>query len=89
MNVQAQGEERAAQEYVQTQELTRNEIMDMAVVMKGVRDYTVSTQNESRLQSVLQSVAVAVVKIFITVETIYVVGFLAIQAFKASLNYLK
>ena len=24
MNVQAQGEERAAQEYVQTQELTRN-----------------------------------------------------------------
>ena len=61
MNVQTQGEERAAQEYVQTQELTRNEIMDMAVVMKGVRDYTVSTQNDSRLQSVLQSIAVAVV----------------------------
>ena len=32
MNIQTQGEERAAQEYVQTQELTRNEIMDMAVV---------------------------------------------------------
>ena len=89
MNVQAQGEERAAQEYVQTQELTRNEIMDMAVVMKGVRDYTVSTQNESRLQSVLQSVAVAVVKKFIAVATNNVVGFLEKQALKASLNYLK
>ena len=50
MNVQTQGEERATQEYVQTQELTRNEIMDM-------------TNN--------------------------VVGFLAKQALKASLNYLK
>lgn len=87
--VQVQDEERAAQEYFQTQELTRSELMDMAVVMRGIRDYTVSTQNESQLQSTLQRVAEKVVQKFVTIATTGLIGFLARQALKASLNYLK
>ena len=77
------------QEYFQTLEMTRDEIMSMAVVMRGVRNNTVEKQDESALEKVVQSVAIWTVKQFVKVTVSNPAAFFVKQALKASINYLK
>ena len=57
------------QEYFQTLEMTRDEIMDMAVVMYAVRDYAVENMNPTRLEEALQEVSTKAIELLLTEVT--------------------
>ncbi len=83
MNVQAQGEERATtQEYIQTVEVTRNELMDMVVVMKAIRSYAIDSPNEAALKKQIEYASTQALKWFL-ITTSGVSGYAAWIAAKS------
>ena len=77
------------QEYFQTLEMTRDEIMDMAVAMYAVRDYAVENMNPTRLEEALQEVAGEVIGWLLTATTSDLVSDFVTNALNATIDYLQ